>query len=459
MNFNPKDYLDQNRDRLLNELFDLIRIPSVSTDVSHNKDIIKAAEFLKKKLVSIGVDSAEIIPTHGHPIVYAEKIIDSKLPTILVYGHYDVQPADPLELWTSPPFEPEIRNEKIYARGSCDDKGQVMMQVNAFEALVRHDSLPCNVKFMIEGEEEIGSENLSLFVMNNKKKLEADLVMISDTDIFSNNDPSITVSLRGLAYLEVEVTGPNRDLHSGSYGGAVGNPVNILCKMIASLKDENEKITIPGFYDKVLEYNEKDRSAINEAPFNLENYKKDLNIDQVLGESGYTTTERTGIRPSLDVNGIWGGYIGEGAKTVLPAKASAKISMRLVPNQESHEIEELFIDYLRKLAPKSVKVKVTGLHVREPARTPTDSVAYKAASEAFKEAWGKYPVPMMEGGSIPIVSLFKKELEIDSLLIGFGLAEDAIHSPNESYGLFNFFKGTETIILFYKYFSEMVKKK
>ena len=443
---------------MLNELFDLIRIPSVSTDSNHKNDILKAAEFLKNKLKSVGATNAEVIPTAGHPIVYAEKIIDASLPTILVYGHYDVQPPDPLDLWTSPPFEPVIRNEKIYARGACDDKGQVMMQVNAFEALAGNNSLPCNVKFMIEGEEEIGSDHLEEFVVKNKKKLDADLVMISDTDIFSNDNPSITVSLRGLAYFEIELTGPNRDLHSGTYGGAVGNPVNILCKMIGSLKDENNRITIPGFYDRVLEYSEEDREEINKAPLEINAYKKDLDITEVDGEKGYTTVERTGIRPSLDVNGIWGGYTGEGAKTVLPSKAYAKVSMRLVPNQDSREIGELFTKHIQSIAPKSVKVKITNLHGGEPALTPTDSVAYKAASEAIREAWGKYPVPMMEGGSIPIVALFKKELGIDSLLLGFGLAEDAIHSPDESFGLFNFFKGTETIMRFYGHFSEMFRK-
>ena len=443
---------------MLNELFDLIRIPSVSTDSNHKNDILKAAEFLKNKLKSVGATNAEVIPTAGHPIVYAEKIIDASLPTILVYGHYDVQPPDPLDLWTSPPFEPVIRNEKIYARGACDDKGQVMMQVNAFEALAGNNSLPCNVKFMIEGEEEIGSDHLEEFVVKNKKKLDADLVMISDTDIFSNDNPSITVSLRGLAYFEIELTGPNRDLHSGTYGGAVGNPVNILCKMIGSLKDENNRITIPGFYDRVLEYSEEDREEINKAPMEINAYKKDLDITEVDGEKGYTTVERTGIRPSLDVNGIWGGYTGEGAKTVLPSKAYAKVSMRLVPNQDSREIGELFTKHIQSIAPKSVKMKITNLHGGEPALTPTDSVAYKAASEAIREAWGKYPVPMMEGGSIPIVALFKKELGIDSLLLGFGLAEDAIHSPDESFGLFNFFKGTETIMRFYGHFSEMFRK-
>ncbi|HLF35989.1 MAG TPA: M20/M25/M40 family metallo-hydrolase, partial [Cyclobacteriaceae bacterium] len=346
----------------------------------------------------------------------------------------------------------------IYARGSCDDKGQLMMQVNAFEALNVNKELNCNVKFVIEGEEEIGSVSLSGFVHENREKLAADVVMISDTDLFGNDIPSITTSLRGLCYFEIEVTGPNRDLHSGMYGGSVGNPVNILSEMIASLKDSRGKTRIPGFYDKVLKYGKKDRSVINKAPFNLRDYKKDLAIQEIAGENGFTTIERIGIRPCLDVNGIWGGYTGEGAKTIIPSKATAKISMRLVPNQSSKEIGKLFTKYILSTAPKSVRVKVTNLHGAEPAITPTDSVAYRAASEAFKEGWGKYPIPMLEGGSIPIVTLFKKELGADSLLLGFGLREDAIHSPNESYGLFNFFKGTETIVLFYKHFAEMMMR-
>jgi acetylornithine deacetylase/succinyl-diaminopimelate desuccinylase-like protein len=458
MNFDPREYIVTNQDKFLDELFRFIRIPSVSADGNYKNDVIIAAEYLRKRLLEAGVDEAQVIPTPGHPLVFASKTLNPSFPTILIYGHYDVQPADPLELWTSPPFDPVIRNEKIYARGACDDKGQLMMQILAFEALLKNDALQFNVKFLIEGEEEIGSVNLDDYVKNNVSKLAADLVMISDTDIFANDTPSITTSLRGLCYLEIEVTGPNRDLHSGTYGGAVGNPANILCKMIASLKDEDNRVTIPGFYDKVIDYDLKTRNEINQAPFNLEDYKKELNIRDVDGEQGYTTIERAGIRPSLDVNGIWGGYTGEGAKTILPSKASAKVSMRLVPDQDSKEIARLFTSHILSIAPESVKVKVTNLHGGEPAMTPTDSVAYKAASEAFRESWGKYPLPMLEGGSIPVVSLFKKELGADSILLGFGLKEDAIHSPNESFGLFNFFRGTETIILFYKYFAAMKGK-
>ena len=458
MHSDPKAFIDLNRGRFLEELFELLRIPSVSTDSEHTNDIIRAAEFLKKNLLEAGAEKAEIIPTQGHPIIYADKIINPAFPTVLVYGHYDVQPADPLELWESPPFDPVIRNDKIYARGACDDKGQVMLQVKAFEVMVKNNSLPCNVKFMIEGEEEIGSESLEWFVKGNKKKLASDIILISDTDLFGRDIPTITTSLRGIAYLEVEVTGPNRDLHSGSYGGGVANPVNVLCRMIASLKDENNRVTIPGFYDEVVEYDTETRAAINRAPFDLNLYKKDLGINDIEGETGYSTLERVGIRPSFDVNGIWGGYTGEGAKTVLPCKATAKISMRLVPNQESQDITERFTRYIKSLAPKTIKVKVTDLHGGEPAITPTDSIGYRAAAAAFREGWGKDPIPMMEGGSIPIVAMFKRELGVDSLLLGFGLAEDAIHSPNESFGLFNFFKGMETVILFYKHFAQMTKK-
>ena len=385
-------------------------------------------------------------------IFNAETIKDTKLPTVLVYGHYDVQPADPLELWNSPPFEPVIKDGKIYARGSCDDKGQVYMHVKAFETMMKNNSLPCNVKFMVEGEEEVGSDNLGAFVKSNKEKLRADIILISDTALISLEHPSITTGLRGLSYMEVEITGPNRDLHSGVYGGAVANPVNVLCKMIASLHDENGRVTIPGFYDKVAELSRAEREAINQAPFDLEQYKKELGVEEVLGEKGYTTLERTGIRPTLDVNGIWGGYTGEGAKTVLPSKAHAKISMRLVPNQNSTEITELFTKHFKSIAPKYVKVKVTAHHGGEPAVTPTNSPAFKAASDAFQEVWGKPPIPTRDGGSIPIVALFKKELGLDTVLMGFGLDSDAIHSPNEHYGVKNFMLGVETIVAFYKHY-------
>jgi len=449
-----KEYIQSNQQRFLDELFELLRIPSVSADSKHKNDVRKAAEYVVKKLKDAGADTVELCETKGHPIVYGEKIIDSKLPTVLVYGHYDVQPADPINLWTSPPFEPIIKDEKIYARGSCDDKGQFYMHIKAFEAMMKLNQLSCNIKFMIEGEEEVGSDNLGIFVKENADKLKADVILISDTSIISLDSPSITVGLRGLSYVEVEVTGPNRDLHSGVYGGAVANPANILSKMIASLLDDQGRVTIPGFYDKVDELSKADREALNKAPFNLDSYKKELAIEDINGEAGYTTLERTGTRPTLDVNGIWGGYTGEGAKTVLPSKASAKISMRLVPHQNNHEITELFTKHFKSIAPKSVKVKVTALHGGEPAVTPTDSKAFRAASKAFQEVWGKTPIPTRDGGSIPIVSLFKKELGLDTVLMGFGLDSDAIHSPNEHYGIKNFLIGIETIVAFYKHYSK-----
>ena len=447
-------YIENNKQRFLDELFDLLRIPSVSADSKFAGDVRKAAEFLKDKFEVAGVDFAEINETGGHPIVYAEKMVDPSKPTVLVYGHYDVQPADPYELWDSPPFEPVIKNEKIYARGACDDKGQMYMHIKSFEAMMAENELPCNVKFLIEGEEEVGSENLDIFVAEHKEKLKADVVLISDTGIINNDTPSMTVGLRGMSYLEVEVTGPNRDLHSGMYGGAVGNPINTLCDMISSLIDDKGHITIPGFYDKVLELTKEERAEMAKAPFNLEDYKKELDIAEVKGEDGFTTLERVGIRPTLDVNGIWGGYIGEGAKTVLPSVANAKISTRLVPNQQSGEITKLVTEHLEKIAPKHVKVKVIPHHGGEAAIIPTDSDGYRAASKAFEAAWGKTPIPMRDGGSIPIVALFKKELGLDSVMLGFGLDEDAIHSPNESYGVFNYFKGIETITQFYKFYSE-----
>jgi acetylornithine deacetylase/succinyl-diaminopimelate desuccinylase-like protein len=452
------EYSKENKDRFLDELFELLRIPSVSADSKFKGDVRNAANFLKEKLTAAGADKVQICETAGHPIVYAEKIISEELPTVLVYGHYDVQPADPYELWKTPPFEPTIRNEKIYARGACDDKGQMYMHIKAFESLNKTNTLPCNVKFMIEGEEEIGSKNLEIFVRANTDLLKADVILISDTGIINNNTPSITVGLRGLSYLEVEVVGPNRDLHSGMYGGAVANPINVLCDMIASMKDDKGRITIPGFYDKVLELTKEERAAMAKAPFNLTDYKKALEIAEVSGEDGYTTLERVGIRPTLDVNGIWGGYIGEGAKTVLPSKAQAKISMRLVPHQVSEEITELFINHFQKIAPKSVKVSVKPHHGGAPAVVPTDSMAFRAAKGAFMEAWGKEPIPTRDGGSIPIVALFQQVLGLDSLLMGFGLDEDAIHSPNESYGLFNFYKGIDTISLFYKHYLDQYKK-
>jgi acetylornithine deacetylase/succinyl-diaminopimelate desuccinylase-like protein len=448
------DYLEKNRERFLNELLDLLRIPSVSADSKFKGDVRRAAEFVRDSLRNAGADVAEIHETAGHPIVYGEKLVDPAKPTVLVYGHYDVQPADPYELWHSPPFEPVIKDGKIWARGSADDKGQFYMHVKAFEAMMATNALPCNVKFMIEGEEEVGSPNLGPFVARNRDKLKADVILISDTAMIANDVPSIDTGLRGLSYLEVEVVGANRDLHSGVYGGAVANPINVLARMIASLHDEAGRITIPGFYDDVLNLSPDERARLNEAPFDLEAYKKDLGIGEVEGEAGYTTLERTGTRPTLDCNGIWGGYTGEGAKTVLPSKASAKISMRLVPNQSSEKITELFTKHFLSLAPKSVKVTVTPHHGGEPYLTPLDSPAYRAAEKALEESFGKKPVPTRGGGSIPIVALFEKELGLKTVLMGFGLDSDALHSPNEHYGLFNFYKGIETIPLFFKHFAE-----
>jgi len=449
--------LNQNKQRFIDELFELLRIPSVSADPKFNDDVFEAAEFVMKRLQDAGADHSELIPTDGFPVVYGEKIFDPSKPTILVYGHYDVQPADPYELWKSPPFEPEIRNERIYARGACDDKGQMYMQVKAFELMMSMKSLPCNVKFMIEGEEEVGSKHLNDFLVKHKDKLKADVVLVSDTSMIANDCPSITVGLRGLSYVEVEVTGANRDLHSGTFGGAVANPINVLAKMIASLKDDNNHITIPGFYDDVIEYTKEQRAEMAKRPFSLEAYKKELNINDVDGESGYTTVERATIRPTLDSNGIWGGYTGAGAKTVLPSKASAKISMRLVPNQKSDKITELFTKHFLSIAPQSVRVRVIAHHGGEAVMTPTDSIAYAAASKAMEKTFGKKPIPVVEGGSIPVVASFKDILGINSMLMGFGLDIDALHSPNESYGLFNFFKGIETIPYFYHYFSELSK--
>jgi acetylornithine deacetylase/succinyl-diaminopimelate desuccinylase-like protein len=449
------NYISENKDRFLNELLDMLRIPSVSADPKFKQDVLRTAEFVKERLSEAGADKVELCETAGYPIVYGEKIIDPNLPTVLVYGHYDVQPADPYELWNSPPFEPVIKDGKIYARGACDDKGQMYMHVKAFEVMMRNNTLPCNVKFMIEGEEEVGSSNLATFVKNNKEKLAADVILISDTGMLANDTPSITTGLRGMSYLEVEVTGPNRDLHSGLYGGAVANPINILCQMIASMHDENNHITIPGFYDNVVELSEEERAEMARAPFRLEKYKKALDLSDIHGEEGYTTMERNSIRPTLDVNGIWGGYIGEGAKTVIPSKAFAKISMRLVPDQTSEEITEKFTRHFESIAPPSVKVLVKPHHGGEPVVTPTDSVAYKAASRAYEETFGVKPIPVRSGGSIPIVAMFKSELGLDSVLMGFGLDSDAIHSPNESFGVFNYMKGIETIPLFYKYYAEM----
>ncbi len=456
-------FISDNKDRFLNELLDLLKIPSVSADPRYKEDVAKTATAVSESLTKAGCDKVRIYPTEGHPIVYGEHMIDPNLPTVLVYGHYDVQPPDPLDLWDSPPFEPVIRKTDkhpqgaIFARGSCDDKGQMYMHVKAFEAMIRTNALPCNVKFMIEGEEEIGSGNLGTFCKQYSEMLSCDVVLISDTSIISNDTPSITVGLRGLSYVEVEVTGPNKDLHSGVYGGAVANPAQVLCDMIASLKDESKHITIPGFYDDVAIVSEEDRKAMNQAPFDKDEYMKSLGIEETMGEKGYTILEQTSIRPTLEVNGIWGGYIGEGAKTVLPSKAFAKISMRLVPNQQSDKITQLFKKHFESIAPAGVKVVVRPHHGGEAAVTPSDTPEYRAAAMAMKEAFGKDPIPVRGGGSIPIVALFEEVLNVKTVLMGFGLDSDDIHSPNEHYGLFNYYKGIETIPYFYKYYTQLKK--
>jgi len=460
---NAKKYVQEHKDRFISELIELLKIPSVSADTAYAQDVFDTAEAVKASLEKAGVDFAELCDTPDYPIVYAQKIIDPSLPTVLVYGHYDVQPPDPIELWTSPPFEPVIKPTEIhpegaiFARGSCDDKGQMYMHVKAFEYMVQSNTLPCNVKFMIEGEEEVGSKSLSWFVERNQEKLKNDVILISDTGMISNQQPSITTGLRGLSYVEVEVTGPNRDLHSGLYGGAVANPINILTKMIASLHDENNHIAIPGFYDAVEELTQAERAVMAKAPFSLDAYKKALDLNDVYGEAGYVTNERNSIRPTLDVNGIWGGYIGEGAKTVIASKAYAKISMRLVPHQDWKTITQLFKTHFESIAPSGVTVKVTEHHGGQAYVTPIDSIGYQAANKAYTETFGVPAIPVRSGGSIPIVALFEKELKSKTILMGFGLDSDAIHSPNEHFGIFNYLKGIETIPLFYKYFVELSK--
>ena len=453
-----KKYVADNQTRFLEELFGLLRIPSISSESAHKPDMIRAAEYWRDAVLKAGADRAEIMPTDGNPVMFAEKIIDPKLPTILVYGHYDVMPVDPIEEWRTKPFEPVIKDGKIWARGADDDKGQAFMHAKAFELMVKTGTLPCNVKFMIEGEEEIGSGSLTKWLDTHKELVKADVILVSDTGMLAEDVPSVTIGLRGLCYVEVEVTGPNRDLHSGLYGGAVANPINVLAKMIGQLIDEQGHITIPGFYDDVLEVGKADRDAMARAPFNLDEYKKALDIAEVQGEAGYTTMERTGIRPTCDVNGIWGGYTGEGAKTVIPSKATAKISMRLVPNQDYHKIGQLFEKYFKSLAPKGVKVKVTMHHGGTGYVAPTDTVAYKAAHRAVAEMLGKEPVPFRSGGSIPIISTFEEKLGIKSILLGFGLESDAIHSPNENYPVEQYLRGIRTIPLFYRYFAEWMKK-
>ncbi len=458
-----QSYIKAHKDRFLHELIELLKIPSISADSAYKDDVLNTADAIKVSLEHAGCDTVEICKTDGYPVVYGEKIIDKNLPTVLVYGHYDVQPPDPMDLWDSAPFDPVIKKTAlhpegaIFARGACDDKGQLYMHVKALEFMTSTNQLPCNVKFMIEGEEEVGSPNLGIFIKNNQEKLKNDVILISDTGMIAQDVPSITTGLRGLSYVEVEVTGPNRDLHSGLYGGAVANPINILTKMIASLHDENNHITIPGFYNKVEELSKDERAEMAKAPFSLDAYKKALDINEVYGETGYTTNERNSIRPTLDVNGIWGGYTGEGAKTVIASKAYAKISMRLVPHQDWEDITQLFQTHFERIAPKSVTVKVTPHHGGQGYVTPINSIGYQAASKAYQDTFGKTPIPQRSGGSIPIVSLFEQELKSKTILMGFGLDSDAIHSPNEHFGIFNYMKGIETIPLFYKYFTELSK--
>ena len=456
-----KAYVEEHKERFLDELIELLKIPSISADSAYKKDVILTADEVAKRLGEAGAENIEICETDGYPIIYADKIINPELPTVLVYGHYDVQPPDPIDLWTSPPFEPVIKPTElhpegaIFARGACDDKGQMYMHVKALEYMVKTNQLPCNVKFMIEGEEEVGSVNLATFVKNNKEKLQNDVILISDTGMIAKNVPSITTGLRGLSYVEVEVTGPNRDLHSGLYGGAVANPINVITKMIASLHDDDNHITIPGFYDNVEELSKDERAEMAKAPFSLDNYKKALDIDAVYGEKDYTTNERNSIRPTLDVNGIWGGYTGEGAKTVIASKAYAKISMRLVPNQDWETITDLFKTHFEAIAPKGVKVKVTPHHGGQGYVTPIDSIGYQAASKAYETTFGKKPIPQRSGGSIPIVALFEEQLKSKTILMGFGLDSDAIHSPNEHFGVWNYLKGIETIPYFYEHFTAL----
>ena len=457
--------LPADKQRFIDELIDLLKIPTISADSKYNDDIKRGATWVKNALEKAGCLETEIFPTKGHPIVYGERLTDPDLPTVLVYGHYDVQPPDPIELWDSPPFEPVIKKTElhqegaIFARGACDDKGQMYMHIKALEMMVKSDELPCNVKFMIEGEEEVGSDNLELFIEQNQEKLSNDVILISDTGMISNTQPSITTGLRGLSYMEAVITGPNRDLHSGLYGGAVANPINILTKMIAQLHDQNNHITIPGFYEGVEDVSEKERAEMAKAPFNVEDYKNEIKINAVYGETGYTTLERNSIRPTLDVNGIWGGYTGEGAKTVIASKAHAKISMRLVPGQDWEVISDLFTKHFKSLAPESVSVEIIKHHGGQAYVTPTDNIGYQAAHKAYTETFGIEPIPQKGGGSIPIVPLFEDVLGTKSVLMGFGLDSDAIHSPNEHFGLFNFFKGIETIPLFYKYFVDLFNEK
>lgn len=448
-----KNYIETNKERFLQELFELLRIPSVSAVKEHNIDMVEAAGFIRKKLLEAGADRAEVMKTAGHPVVFAEKTINPSLPTVLIYGHYDVQPVDPLNLWITPPFSPEVREGKIYARGANDNKGQIYMHVKAFELMTHTNSLPCNIKFLVEGEEEVGSVNLKKFCIDHKDILKCDIILVSDTTMIAKDIPSITVGLRGLAYLEVEVIGANRDLHSGLFGGAVANPINVLSEMIAKLKNDRNQVNIPGFYDDVVELSMEERNEMAKAPFDIEQYKRALGVNNVTGEEGYSTIERTGIRPTLDVCGIWGGYTGEGAKTVLPSKANAKISMRLVPNQSPEKIASIFENHFKSIAPDGVTVKVSYHHGGRPYVSPIDTPAYKAAENALNTTFGIKPVPFRSGGSIPVIADFEEVLGVKSILMGFGLESDAIHSPNESFSLDLFFKGIETIPYFFKNFS------
>ena len=450
-----KEYQQENKDRFLNEMLDLLRIPSVSAKTEHKADMQKCAELVRQRLVDAGCDKAEVMSTDGHPAVYAEKIIDPSKPTVLVYGHYDVQPPEPLELWHSGPFDPTIKDGKVFARGSCDDKGQFYMHVKALETMMKTDTMTTNIKFLIEGEEEVGSPNLGKFVEKNKELLKANVILISDSSMLGMDKPSLDIGVRGLSYIEVEVTGPNRDLHSGTYGGAVANPATILAKMIASCHDDNNHITIPGFYDDVVEATKEERELMAKAPYDEEEYKKDLGVKELWGEKGYATNERTGIRPTIEVNGIWGGYQGEGAKTVLPSKATAKISARLVPNQSSKKITEMLLNYFRSIAPKSVTVKAFEHHGGEPYMTPINSKGYKAAAKAVEATFGKQPIPVRGGGSIPICSILEKELGVKIIFMGFGLDNDNLHSPNEKFNIENYYKGIETIPYFHKFFAEL----
>jgi len=447
-----KKYITDNQKRFLDELFEFIRIPSISAKSEHKVDMHRAAEYIKESLIKAGADKAQVYETAGNPVTYAEKIVNNSFPTILVYGHMDVMPVEPLDLWESPPFEPEIRDGKIFARGAEDNKGQGFMHVKAFEILNQLNLLTCNVKFMIEGEEEIGSGNLKNFCKDHKELLKADIILVSDTSMIASDIPSITSGLRGLSFMQIEVTGPNRDLHSGLYGGAVANPAMVLAKMLSSLIDANGKVTIPGFYDNVIEISQEEREQMAKAPFDLEKYKKSLDIAETDGEKDYSTSERTGIRPALDINGIWGGYTGEGTKTIIPSKASAKVSMRLVPNQDYNKISELFEKHILSIAPDTVKVSVKSLHGGQGYVSPIEMPAYKAAEKAYMQVYGKMPIPVRSGGSIPIISTFEEVLGIKSILMGFGLESDNIHSPNENYPVVNFTSGIETIVAFYKYF-------